>query len=319
MHESSTSHGISRETYSVAAVVITYFPDSKFGERLEAIAEECDHIIIVDNGATVSESMIPAPVLKSIEVLNQPANIGLAGGLNLGVNRAIALGFRWVITFDQDTTPQTGLASALLNSILSHGSSSPAALVGSRIEEEKVAQPARRWVRQSSVHRWLYSRVCCEGKDLSGISVVITSGTLMDVAAYRQIGLFDDDLFIDYIDHDYCLRARAKGYEVLVSAQAVVKHNLGAKTARKFVGIPVFPTHHSPLRLRYMARNRWRLARRHAGRFPHWFLYDSVYWMFNILRVLAFETEKTAKLAAIVTGTLDAMHGRYGRIGKSAL
>ena len=79
-------------------------------------------------------------------------------------------------------------------------------------------------------------------------------------------------------------------------------------------GRKVRPTFHSALRLRYMARNRWVVWRRHAWAFPHWAAFDAVYSHYNLLRVLVFEDGRAAKLAAVVRGTWDGVCGRRGQI-----
>jgi len=104
------------------------------------------------------------------------------------------------------------------------------------------------------------------------------------------------------------------GFEVLVSAKAMLVHNLGAKQEFTVAGRKVRPTFHSALRLRYMARNRWVVWRRYAWAFPHWAAFDAVYSHYNLLRVLAFEDGRGAKLAAVVRGTWDGLRGRRGRI-----
>ena len=52
---------------------------------------------------------------------------------------------------------------------------------------------------------------------------------MMPVSAIQIIGAFDESLFIDRVDTDFCLRARRKGM-VIIQSPAVLFHSLGRIT-----------------------------------------------------------------------------------------
>jgi len=295
-----------------AAVVVTFFPDEGVGARLERLKAEFATIIVVDNGSD-AESRRRLEV-AGVRLLPQERNLGLAAALNIGLAEAERQGFRWAVTFDQDSTPRPGFFEALWKSRESHPSPERVAVVGPRLVEERAGDETCRWIVPHPRRRWWFSRIPCVDRDLSGVAFVITSGALTDLRILREIGPMDEGLFIDYIDHDYCLRALAAGYDVVVSAGAVLLHNLGAKRDIRVAGRTVRPTFHSAKRHRYMARNRWVLWRRHARRFPHWATFDAVHSGLNAMRVLLFEDGKMAKLGAMLRGAWDGLLGRQGEI-----
>ena len=296
----------------VAAVVVTFFPDDGLPARLAALTRECDRVIVVDNGS--DEAAKTRIAGDQVELIALGENRGLAAALNVGLERAISLGFEWAVTFDQDSTPKPGMVAALWRTRSEHAGLGRVAVVGPRLSEERVIHEDHRWVVPHPRCRWWFARVPCVSRDLTGVAFVITSGALTDLGIFREIGPMDEGLFIDYIDHDYCLRARRAGHEIIVSAAATLLHNLGAKREYRVAGRAVRPTFHSALRLRYMARNRWPVWRRHARHFPHWAAFDAVYSHYNLLRVLIFENGRLSKLVASVRGTWDGMLGRQGRI-----
>ena len=295
----------------VAAVVVTFNPDEGVFERLRVISRECDEVIVVDNGS--GTETVKRLLAKGVEVVALGENRGLATALNIGLSRAIKLGFFWAVTFDQDSTPQAGMVAALWATRECFASPDGVAIVGPRLREERVVHEDHRWVVRHERCQWWFRRVPCVDRDLVGVAFVITSGALMDLRIFAKIGPMDDGLFIDYIDHDYCLRARRLGFEILVSAGAMLGHNLGTKREFTVAGRKVRPTFHSALRLRYMARNRWVLWRRYARMFPYWAAFDGVYSHYNLLRVLVFEDGRLPKLAAVVRGTWDGLLGRKGK------
>jgi len=297
---------------SVAAVVVTFFPDEGLAERLAAIARECARVIVVDNGSgEASRARITG---ERIELIALGENCGIAAALNIGLGRAVELGYGWAVTFDQDSTPDPGMVAALWRTRQGAAVPERVALVGPRLSDEHLTHNEHRWVVPHPRCRWWFLRVACEGHDLFGVAFVITSGALTDLRIWREIGGMDEGLFIDYVDHDYCLRARKAGYEVGVSAAGVLRHNLGAKREFMVTGHVVRPTFHAALRLRYMARNRWMMWRRYARDFPHWAAYDEVHSIYKWLRTLAYEDGRSGKLAAGMRGTWDGMRGKCGRI-----
>ncbi len=296
----------------IAAVVVTYLPEAGVRSRLDAIARECGRVIVVDNGSDdVGRALLAG---DGVELIALGENRGLAVALNVGLARAISLGFDWAVTFDQDSTPQPGMVDALWRSRQRFAEPEKVAVVGPRLREERVVHEDHRWVVPHLRCRWWFSRVPCACGDLAGVAFVITSGALNDLRVYRKIGPMDDALFIDYIDHEYCLRARRAGYEIVVSADAWLVHNFGAQREFRMAGRVVRPTFHSALRLRYIARNRWRVWRRHARAVPHWASFDSLWCLHVFARVMLLENARGAKFCGMVRGTWDGLLGRTGKI-----
>lgn len=296
----------------VAAVVVTFFPDEHVGARLAMLARECARVIVVDNGS--DEACRTRLAGERVELIALGENRGLAAALNLGLDRACELGFSWAVTFDQDSTPQPGMVSALWATRQRYPDPSRVAVVGPRLREEKVNHADHRWLVPHERWSWLFRRVPCEDADLSGVAFVITSGALTDLRIYRELGRMDEGLFIDFIDHEYCLRARRGGYEILVSAEAWLVHNFGAQREYHVAGRVVRPTFHSALRLRYISRNRWAVWRRHARAVPHWAMFDAVSGLHVFLRVMIFEDRRWEKFCAMLRGSYEGLLGRQGKI-----
>ena len=56
---------------------------------------------------------------------------------------------------------------------------------------------------------------------------VINSGSLVNVKAWSDVGGYDERLFIDSIDYDFCRRLKRKGWEILQSNNLYFEHSLG--------------------------------------------------------------------------------------------
>lgn len=301
---------------NVVAAIITYHPDDGFAQRFQAIARQVAHTIIVDNGSssqTISH-LKKLTYASSVTLILNKSNLGVAKALNQASNQAIAMGFKFLVSFDQDSLIEAGMINALVKSFYAYPEPQRVSMVGANITYFDVSKPYK-WTRARQSFSFFFERITCNTHDLIGVTKVISSGALMNLKAFKGIGGFQDSLFIDYVDTDYCLRSINAGYVNLVSAKAKMSHSLGSKRkASKIVAI--YPTFHSPLRLYYISRNRIFMIRKHALRFPHWFFFDIVAFFYNLLRVILFEDKRIKKLQAIAEGNFDGFRGLSGKSHK---
>lgn len=296
--------------FPVAAVVVTFFPDDRVTERLTAIRDQVDHLAIVDNGSPPEvQAMLRVWAAENgALVLANTENRGLGAALNQGMFWSAAAGSEWAVTFDQDSMPQPGMVAALLGTAQSEPRPGRIAMVGANTYDERTGVGCH-WLRPG---RCGFCLVPCSTVDLEDVTFVITSGTLTRVRAWRELGGFDEGLFIDYLDHDLCLKARMAGLEVCVSAGARLAHNFGANREVWVAGRKLRPTFHSATRHYYMARNRVLMWRRYAWRYPHWWLFDLCFGLLNTFRVIVAEDQRWRKLSANFRGTLHGLLGRSG-------
>jgi rhamnosyltransferase len=145
------------------------------------------------------------------------------------------------------------------------------------------------------------------------VDLVITSGSLLPLAAYFAIGPFREEFFIDYVDEDYCLRAKAKGYRVIRSRKHLMSHAIGSPTLHANFGVRKWTTNHSPDRRYYIARNNTVLLREY-GNFPAgmWALKSLSRRLRQCKRIALYESMKTRKIAAVLQGWWDGIRGNMG-------
>ena len=146
------------------------------------------------------------------------------------------------------------------------------------------------------------------------VTMVISSGSLVRVEAFRDVGGFDTGLFIDYVDTDFCLKCIQRDWLIMVCAGARMQHTLGQRRIKKVLGISLSPTNHSPFRHFYISRNRVTMWRRHAWSNPHWALFDVAALLLWVVRVGLAEREKGAKFRAMIEGTWSGLRGQNGKM-----
>lgn len=297
----------------IGVVVVTYRPVGDFESRLKRMRAQGGALVIVDNASdTIDRSRLEGVAREEGWVfIGNDENVGLAAALNLGVCEAFAQGFEWVLLFDQDSEPAEDLSEQLLATWRGQPRPESVAVVGANFSDAATGR-AHRFLRQHPRSRWFFAKTPVAAEDRA-VTMVITSGSLIYKPAFATAGPFEESLFIDFVDTDFCLRCRAAGWEVIASAAARMQHALGNRSQRRWLGVIIEPTNHSPLRHYYIARNRVPMMKRHAKRWPHWFFFECAAAVLWFVRVIAVEEKKRQKLTAMLLGTWDGFRGVTGK------
>lgn len=231
---------------NIVAVIVSYFPErGRLDDLVHALSSQVDEIVIVDNGSSGIDQFVDAHVLRL------GRNVGVAAAQNVGIGWAKARGARFVILFDQDSWPESNMVERLLSAyerLVAEGR--PVAAVGPRYGDacqEGLASPfvvseGNRLVRimPSSPH------------DIVDVDFLISSGCMIPLSVINAVGLMKDELFIDYVDIEWGLRARRLGFRSFGVFDAHMRHCIGEGPIN-FFGRKV-PAH-SPLRRYYNFRN----------------------------------------------------------------
>ncbi len=300
------------ETGEIGVVVVTHRPSGGMGARLQAMRCQGAFFVVVDNGSSPAERSLLAFEAARLggEWVANVENIGLAAALNQGVSRLRDRGCAWALLFDQDSEPPRSLGQRLARDVADHPGNARIAAIGPNFRDAATGR-SHRFLRADDRVRWLFSKTPMTDSVLP-VTMVITSGSLVRIAAWEAVGRFDEGLFIDYVDTDFCLKARAEGWTILATPSACLQHRLGNREVRRLLGWEATPTHHSPLRHYYIARNRVPLLRRHGRREVHWVLFEVCAAALWVFRVVAFERAKLKKLRAMLVGTWDGLCGHNG-------
>jgi len=229
----------------VCAVIVSYHPDLEQTERqLALLRPQVDFAVCVDNSndAAVRGKLAELGERYNMQVLALADNLGIAAAHNAGIACARRVEATHVLLLDQDSVPAADMVARLLaaSQALSERGRDVAA-VGPAVVDGHDAAP---------------------GAALVAVDVLISSGMLIGLTAIDRLGAMDETLFIDQVDNDWCLRARAAGASCYVVGGARMAHSLGGRTLRlwllRWYRLPV----HSPQRHYFNFRNSIRLYRR---------------------------------------------------------
>jgi rhamnosyltransferase len=279
----------------VLAAIVAFNPDPPLESLCTALLSSGSSVLVLDNASQFGQETLIACQQAGAEVLRLADNIGVSGALAVAHERAS--GYSWLLTLDQDTRIDDGFVQAL--------ASSPSvrdpqvAMIGPRILDFASGD-----VLQGSPG----------GTTSAPPRFIITSGALCRVAALDDVGGFREDLFIDHVDHDICLRLRRRGWTIAVEAAVTVRHSIGQMRSHSVMpGLTVRNSHHSADRQYYKYRNYLLLLRDGTARIdPRWCVRTALALSWGPLKIMVFETSKWTKLRAITAGIRDGLLGRAG-------
>lgn len=277
---------------NVAGVIILYNPDQRVLGNIDACLRQVELLFIIDNSSTENIRLREMYSGKAAaEYIFNNGNIGIAAALNLGALKALQKGFTHILTMDQDSLIPDGMVKELINIQMFY----PKAAM---IAPYHVNPVHNKLPADSNVHE---------------AATVMTSGSLLNLEAYEKAGGFMEKLFIDYVDHEYCLRLIGCGYLVLQVNSLHMTHNLGSVTVCKVFAKEIYPTNHSPLRLYYRTRNRLLVRKLYGKMHPDYIKQDNKDFLVELFKIIVFEKQKMDKIRMILKGIIHYRRGLFGK------
>lgn len=187
-----------------------------------------------------------------LRLIASPDNVGLGRGLNAVMEAASEEGFTHVLLLDQDSEPTSAILAALA------GRMQELERAGERVAvlAPRLVPPGEDFYKPIR-YEW---RGQPRGDGLAGVDFAPTSGSLISVEAYRDIGPFRDDFFIAGIDVEWGFRAWSKGWASYIARDLAMPHRWGEAVSEDELGKAQI-LRHAPIRNYYYARNVIAVAR----------------------------------------------------------
>lgn len=277
----------------IIAIIVAYRPNiNELKHNVEFILPQVDYLYIIDN--TEGSSYLTSHFShEKISILPLLENLGIAQALNIGTNEAIKKGADWILSFDQDSCPSLDYVKSFIK-ILNK-------------DDGSIGQIGPLYTMKNRKKNTSESVQTC--------NEIITSGAFISKEAFKTVGGYKEELFIDSVDTEISWNIRVHGYKVCVANNIVLTHNLGSN-ARDIIFLSkriMTITNHSPLRYYYMCRNAYyisNLYRYKLGKSAQRYRYKGVKL---ILKVLLFESEKIKKIKSIIKGYIDYKKNIMGK------
>lgn len=257
---------------TIGAIIILYNPDiEQTLHSLNVLLPQVDKVYLIDNSRKSNEDRIPQNAkIKYIPLYN---NTGIAAAQNTGIRCLVGDRCDFVLFSDQDSIAEPDTVGKLLDTytfLKSEGIKTGG--VGTRAVNIKTGMPYPSKSKE-------YDKVTIKknGRQYTTAtrcSYIRSSISLIETGNFQHAGMFDEKLFIDGVDNEWCWRASKKGYRFYIAENARIRHMLG-KESRKIGNKDISIS--SEFRIYYQFRNYIWLFRRNYvpfwWKFRHFFKY----------------------------------------------
>lgn len=278
----------------IAGVVILYYPDQSIISNIASYSNFIEKLYIVDNSEQSNQQLIQEITSARTNYIHDGINQGIAFRLNQVAKLAIQEGFHFLLTMDQDSAFENEAIRQYVQCIAAYKEKETIAMFGIEYIEKHAATT-----------------------DCSGLEVekLITSGSMVNLDLFEQTGGFDEALFIDEVDLEYCYRAITKGYKIIQFKNIFLQHSLGHTTMhRSLKTLKATPRAlHSPIRVYYMVRNYLYVNKKYKNRFIQDTRFRKKALLNRVKNNLLYGKQKFRLLKYILTAIADYNKGRMGK------
>lgn len=298
---------------SIASVTMAYNSKRVLPRQMVALFRQTtplQEIIVVDNASTDGTAAMLAERFPQVTVLRMSSNVGAGGALEAGVGyAALTKRHDWVWTFDDDSVPDDDALHTMLDVSRRPGEGAPRVGMIAPLPvhaETGVCYPPLLW-------RDGFVKPSAEllQQPVWFADLVFVSGCMVRREVVEEVGLPRADFFMDFIDFEYCLRTRARGYQIAVVNKCKLAHEVGNARWVRLPGFSALWPDHAPWREYYISRNMTYAA---------WSLYPSLKTKQFVVRhlvrhaggALLFGSNKLACLKKMAQGFRDGRRGRLG-------
>ncbi|MBE5790337.1 MAG: glycosyltransferase family 2 protein [Clostridiales bacterium] len=280
----------------IYAGIISYNPDvDRLRKNIDSISQQVSAVVVFENGSTQQRYIVEE--FPSVLFLRADRNIGIAGALNQLLRWGKNNDYEWMISLDQDSVCPDGYVENMQRYLQV---SMKIGIVAPVIIDRNIGIVGHRPQRQ-----WEEVRTC------------ITSGAFNSIEAWSAVSGYDESMFIDSVDFEYCYRLRKLGYKVIQIRKAQLLHEIGKSQKRRFLFWKVKVNGHCAFRKYYIARNNVYYPLKHKL----WlrFLRGNFRNLWLLITVVLYEDDKSEKEKAIRQGWKDGMNRKTSAMGSITL
>lgn len=236
----------------IGGVQVIYNPKEELLQQsIISILPQLDFIIIIDNSYNNNKHIINKINTNKIIYIFNNSNIGIAQAQNIGINTLIERNVDFIYFMDQDSIPPNNIISTLLKNYfwLTENGFNPGVIGPTIINRQTNTKYEGKIIKGNKVKN-----------NIIEMSEIISSGSIISLKTIKEVGGMDSYLFIDYVDHEWCWRAKSKGnYKSYCCTDITLNHQIG-EGDQFFLGIKLLIS--TPFRCYYQYRNYFLLLTR---------------------------------------------------------
>jgi rhamnosyltransferase len=263
----------------ISGIVVWYNPDKECIANIETYIDSVEKLYIVDNSKNNNKYLLNEKIAKKVVYIPNYNNFGIAKSLNIGCELSIKENFDWVLTMDQDSSFITDSLKKMVV-YLKKNKNKKLAILG---PSHKISYNSREKIIYYKKNR------------------LMTSGNLINLEIYSEIGGFANELFIDEVDHEMCYKILKNHFDIEQLRDVFLKHNIGRTKVFRIFKKEFMVYNHNPERKYYMVRNKLYIR----SLYPEYSKDYGTQIIKEFLKVILFEEKKIKKLTCMLRGIKD--------------
>lgn len=286
----------------ICAIIVTYQIRKDLHKCLDSVKDQVQETVIVDNGSDDQTLLVLKEIERTasnVKVFYNGDNLGIAAALNIGVKYAINRKYEWVLAMDHDSEAAPDMVENLLkvrDGLTGRGVKKLAIMAATIIDKNVPNHPPP-----------------YEPFGITEVSRCISSGSLINCTVFKEVGFFNESLFIYYVDDDFCLRCADHDWKIYVCRSATLFHHEGAREIKKFLWKKfIFRNYNFSARY-YMSRNAVYMLKRHF-RNRECFYGVLKRLCGDAVTTILFGKNRIRLLCFTIKGLFDGIIGRYGKL-----
>jgi len=278
------------------ASVILYNPDVSVIIKIGTYIDYVTEVIVVDNSDIPEIEIInKLKAIPKITYISNNGNLGIAKAMNIACEIGINKGYKWILTMDQDSFFEKDDIFNLIKDL---------DIVVQRFPNLGILTPS---------HVTQDGKLRDTKKEYKIIKFCMASGNLVNLQAWFRVNGFLEKLFIDYVDHEFCLRLRRFNFVIVQTSNSALQHFLGNTETFKFLGVTRTTTHHNHIRRYYITRNRLFMIFKYIYFDPRTSLYETYNLFAETFKLMLKENDRLKKIKSVFRGTRHFLMNKYGK------
>lgn len=268
----------------LGAIVILYNPElDEAVSNIDKYIHNIDLLIVWDNTPGGTKNIEKIFQYKNIIIQGTGKNEGISKALNQSFRELEKKGYDYVLTMDQDS----------------------------------IWEDFKKY--KSNIERNLKKKYGVFAPQIKANGIVlrvnntmnvITSGSVISMNAYKEIGGFNENLFIDEVDNEFCFRLIRNNYKIKLFQSIYLNQIFGSPKDKGFIN--KYTSNYSAFRTYHQIRNRIWVWKEYKDIISVKYILRTL-WVQIIRRtfiILLVEDSKKSKLLAIIRGIKDGISKR---------
>lgn len=279
----------------VSCVIITYNIGEEIVDNYKSIKQQVNEVIFVDNNSNEVTKKILNDIIKensNTKLISNSDNFGIAKALNLGIEEAMKSKPKFILTLDHDSVMQNDGIEKMINIYKEMSSKYKIGILSPTIYDINKGE----YLTSTNDEDYQIAKVC------------IQSGALLNVDLLNDIGFYNEELFIYYVDTELCYRATRNSYVFIQCNEVKLLHEEGKKSRHFILGKEFYYLNYNEFAIYYRARNYIYMLKNYFSEFNY---EDKMLIAKDLIKIILFDRNKIRSAKAHLKGIVHGVRKYY--------